>query len=144
MSAFIAIAALMALATLALLLRPLWRHTPQAAQPAPEDTREQLRQLDSLRASGTLTDAQAAEARARLEQRAGRENTPSSAPAQRPLRLLAVLSGFVVVVAAAGYALIGAPVALDRRCARRKRAMEPATRSRWNRSRAWPTSSPRG
>lgn len=117
MTAFILLAALMALATLALLLRPLWRRASAAREHTPDDMREQLRQLDALRASGTLTDAQAGEARARLEQRAARNSTPSPAtaavPAQRPLALLATLSGFVVVVAAAGYALIGAPLALD-------------------------------
>ncbi|HSB23220.1 MAG TPA: c-type cytochrome biogenesis protein CcmI [Burkholderiaceae bacterium] len=121
MTAFILLAALMTLAALALLSRPLWwRTTPVAPDDATRtlaDAREQLRQLDALHASGTLTDAQAAEARARLEQRIGQALTrpaqPPSAAAPRSTSMLSALSLFVLVVVVAGYATLGTPQALD-------------------------------
>ena len=120
MTVFILLAAAMALVALALLTRPLWRHAgavePDADARAVADAREQLRQLDALSASGTLTTAQAAEARARLQQRVGQAltNPPSaSASEQRPAGMLSALSLFVLLVAVVGYALLGTPQALD-------------------------------
>lgn len=120
MTVFILLAAAMALVALALLTRPLWRHAgavePDADARAVADAREQLRQLDALSASGTLTTAQAAEARARLQQRVGQAltKTPSaSASEQRPAGMLSALSLFVLLVAVVGYALLGTPQALD-------------------------------
>jgi cytochrome c-type biogenesis protein CcmH len=115
LTTFVLLAAAMVLAALALLTRPLWRRSQRTEAAA--DAREQMRQLDALRASGALTDAQASEARARLEQRASqasaKEASPSAASARRPTRMLGALSGFTVVVAALGYTLIGTPQALD-------------------------------
>ncbi|MFI4930879.1 MAG: c-type cytochrome biogenesis protein CcmI [Burkholderiales bacterium] len=115
MTTFVLLAAAMVLAALALLTRPLWQRRQRAE--AAGDAREQLRQLDALRASGALTDAQASEARARLQQRASqaaaKEAPPAAASTPRRTRLLGTLSAFTVVVAAFGYTLIGTPQALD-------------------------------
>jgi cytochrome c-type biogenesis protein CcmH len=109
LTAFVLIAVAMAVAALALLTRPLWWPGRRDAHGA--EAREQLRQLDALRASGTLTDAQASEARARLEQRAGQTVTPAAQP--RPKGLLPALSLFVLAVVVVGYATLGTPQALD-------------------------------
>jgi cytochrome c-type biogenesis protein CcmH len=61
-------------------------------------------QIDALERAGTLTAAQAREARARLDAPGG--------PAARPSRaLLAGIAAFTVVLAAIGYALVGTPQA---------------------------------
>jgi cytochrome c-type biogenesis protein CcmH len=63
----------------------------------------QRTQIDALERAGTLTAAQARDARARLD---------AAEPAARPSRaLLAGIAAFTVVVAAAGYALVGTPAA---------------------------------
>jgi cytochrome c-type biogenesis protein CcmH len=120
-SAFVLIASVMAVLSLALLLRPLWwRGTPDAddeAAKALADARDQLRQLDAMLASGTLTEAQAADARARLEQRIGRTMTQPVraapvAPA-RPTQLLAGLTLFMLALVIFGYSWLGTPQALD-------------------------------
>lgn len=121
MTMFLLIAALMALITLALLTRPLWRRRG-AAKPATNDqivtqAREQLRQIEALRASGALGAEQAEQARAKVEQRivaaVTQADPPKPAVAQRPGPLLPALSGFVLLVALAGYAWLGTPRALD-------------------------------
>jgi cytochrome c-type biogenesis protein CcmH len=123
MTTFVLIAALMALVTGVLLTRPLWRRAPAPTLTPSDDatalaaTREQLRQLDALHGSGALTEAQASEARQRLQQRLGSTLAPApqsvSAHIRRPAATLATLCAFVAVVAAAGYLLVGAPLALD-------------------------------
>ena len=117
MTTFLLLAALLGLLALAVLTRPLWwrtRGSATAADAALSHAREQLRQLDALRASGALTDAQAAEARTRLQQRVGEALASAPAPAQsRPTHLLSALSLFVVAVAVGGYATLGTPQALD-------------------------------
>jgi cytochrome c-type biogenesis protein CcmH len=61
-------------------------------------------QIDALERAGTLTAAQAREARARLD--------AAVTPAARPSKALrAGIAAFTVVVAAAGYALVGTPAA---------------------------------
>ena len=76
MMAFVLIAALMALLTLALLTRPWWRRSADSGG----------------------TDASGADAAA---------TTPRASTG------IAALTGFVAVVVLAGYALVGAPIALD-------------------------------
>ncbi|HET7526896.1 MAG TPA: c-type cytochrome biogenesis protein CcmI [Burkholderiaceae bacterium] len=120
MIAFILLAALLGGVALAVLTRPLWwraRRDPAAADVRTvAEAREQLRQLEALRISGALTEAQASEARARLEQRMGQ--TLAKAPLaasieRRPTHLMPSLSLFVVVTAVVGYATLGTPQALD-------------------------------
>jgi len=119
LTTFLLLAATMALAALAVLTRPLWWRWRDGATDdarAIADAREQMRQLDALRSSGALTDAQASEARSRLEQRVGQALAaqPAAAPAgRRPGGMLSALSLFVVVVVVAGYAWLGTPQALD-------------------------------
>ena len=121
MIAFVLIAAAMALVTLAVLTRPLWRGLrrggPVSGGRTVAEAREQLRQLDALHASGTLTDAQAAEARARLEQRLGQALThpAQTAPEEqpRPKGMLPALSLFVLAMVVVGYGTLGTPQALD-------------------------------
>jgi cytochrome c-type biogenesis protein CcmH len=71
------------------------------------DDAERARQRDQIGAlerAGTLTAAQAREARARLD--------AAAPPAARPSKaLLAGIAAFTVVVAAVGYALVGTPAA---------------------------------
>jgi cytochrome c-type biogenesis protein CcmH len=121
MTTFVSLAVLLALLTLAFLTRSLWLKpgaSPASGQgPALAALRQQLEQLESLRAAGTLGEAQFAEARLGLERRIVElvVNTPSQAVADKPVAsraLLFGLAGFVVVVAAAGYALLGTPQAL--------------------------------
>jgi len=114
LTAFVLISAAMAVVALALLTRPLWWGGRLAARDANAagEAREQLRQLAALRASGTLTDAQASEARARLEQRVGQAMTQ---PVARPQSagMVSALSLLALAVVVGGYATIGTPQALD-------------------------------
>ncbi|MBE7418999.1 MAG: c-type cytochrome biogenesis protein CcmI [Ideonella sp.] len=114
MTAFVLLAFAMAALALALLTRPLWRRAPADVVAADADVQQQLRQIATLQRSGTLTDAQAVEARRRLEQRRAAPVTASThTGAARPTALIASLTGFVFLVAAAGYLLLGTPRALD-------------------------------
>ena len=120
MTLFFAIGALLALLSLALLTRPLWRRA--RAAPAPADAallgslRQQLEQLAALRQSGVLDQAQYDEARHALERRIVDAVVQVAAPAgppPRPKALLLGLVAFVGVVATAGYAWLGTPQALN-------------------------------
>ena len=122
MTTFVSLAALLALLTLAFLTRSLWLKpggsSASGQGPALAALRQQLEQLEALRAAGTLGEAQFAEARLALERRIVDlvVNTPAQAVAEKPAAsraLLFGLVGFVVVVAAAGYALLGTPQALN-------------------------------
>ncbi len=128
MSLFVTIGALLALLSLALLTRPLWRRAKGGSH-APADNhavaamRLQLEQLAALKASGVLGEAQYGEARAGLERRiveavVAAPAAPAAAAktADTPARskgLLLGLAGFVGAVTIAGYALVGTPKALD-------------------------------
>ncbi|MDP1693821.1 MAG: c-type cytochrome biogenesis protein CcmI, partial [Burkholderiaceae bacterium] len=129
MSLFVTIGALLALLSLALLTRPLWRRGKGGAQAAPTDNptvtamRQQLEQLAALKASGVLGEAQYGEARAGLERRivdavVAAPAAPAAAPKTpdtpaRPTGLLLGLAGFLGATTIAGYALVGTPRALD-------------------------------
>jgi len=120
LTAFVLIATAMVIGALALLTRPLWWRGRQdergADARALAEAREQMRQLDALRASGTLTDAQVSDAHVRLEQRVGEILTrpePSAAAAPLPRGMLSALSLFVLLVVVVGYATLGAPQAID-------------------------------
>ena len=113
---FFALAALMGVLTLALLTRPLW----WGARAARDDSssagiREQLKQVESLRASGALGEEQAAQARAKLQQRLPDGANPAlpAASAGSPRLLLPTLTLFVLLVAVAGYGWLGTPQGLD-------------------------------
>jgi cytochrome c-type biogenesis protein CcmH len=117
MTTFVLLAALLALVTLALLTRPLWRKAA-AGGDAVAQARQQLRQLDALRASGALDEAQHAQAKAVIERQIGAAlaQAPAGAAAQTPRQsktFVAGLGGFVCLVAALGYLGLGTPIALD-------------------------------
>jgi cytochrome c-type biogenesis protein CcmH len=120
MTVFVAIGALLALLTLALLTRPLWRRGSAAAADAPGVVvlRRQLEQLGALNKSGVLGETQYNEARLALERRiveavVSAEGAAPPARAAAPKGLMAGLSAFVCAVAVAGYAWLGTPVALN-------------------------------
>lgn len=94
--------------------------------PRIEELKRQIRQLDELAASGVLPTEQATASRARLEQEllsavlqsgdapaaAAAPAAPSATVGARPSRrLLAGSAAFVLVLAAAGYAIYGTPSA---------------------------------
>jgi cytochrome c-type biogenesis protein CcmH len=120
MTLFVAIGALLALLTLALLTRPLWRRARggAASLDGVAPLRRHLEQLAALKQSGVLGDAQYDEARQRLERRIvdAVVNAPAPLAPARPAPsgpLLFGLAGFVGVVAVAGYAWLGTPQALN-------------------------------
>jgi cytochrome c-type biogenesis protein CcmH len=122
MSLFVVIGALLALLTVALLTRPLWRRSARDAatrldSPTVATLRQQLEQLAALNRSGALGDKQFSQARQALERRiveavtAASQSTAADLPAM-PKALLLGLAGFVCAVAVAGYAALGTPQAL--------------------------------
>jgi cytochrome c-type biogenesis protein CcmH len=81
-----------------------------------DELKARIRQLDELAAAGTLSAAQASASRAPLEKELlsmvmGDGETAAPAAARVSRVLLAAVAGFVVVVAAAGYAWYGTPSA---------------------------------
>lgn len=118
MTPFLVIGALLALLTLALLTRPLWRRGGTAAvdTAAVVALRRQLEQLAALKQSGALGQAQYDEARQALERRIvdAVVNTPAAtAPPAAAKGLLFGVAGFVCAIAVAGYAWLGTPQALN-------------------------------
>ncbi len=123
MTLFVVIGALLAMLTLVLLTRPLWRSNSRGAAASPDDStvaalRLQLEQLTALKQSGVLGDAPYDEARQALERRIvdAVVDAPPATASRDPISsksLLVGLGGFVCVVAVAGYAWLGTPQALD-------------------------------
>ncbi len=118
MTLFLVIGALLALLTLALLTRPLWRRGGGTAVDTAAVTalRRQLEQLAASKQSGALGQAQYDEARQALERRIvdAVVNTPAAtAPPAAAKGLLFGVAGFVCAVAVAGYAWLGTPHALN-------------------------------
>jgi cytochrome c-type biogenesis protein CcmH len=122
MIVFVSLAALLAVLTLAFLTRTLWikpgARTASGEGASIAALRQQLHQLAALHEAGALAEAQYVEARVALERRIVDlvVNTPAQVVANKPpasKALLFGLAGFVVVVAAAGYALLGTPQALN-------------------------------
>ncbi|MEF8728448.1 MAG: c-type cytochrome biogenesis protein CcmI [Accumulibacter sp.] len=121
MTAFIIVAALLLAAALAILLLPLWRSAPPAAGADRREThlaifRDQLAELERERDEGTLGAAEAAQARSELQRRLLDEvETQPAAPLSqgggRRTALFLLLA--IPLAAAAGYALLGNPGALD-------------------------------
>ncbi len=123
MTLFVVIGALLAMLTLVLLTRPLWRSNSRGAAASPDDSavaalRLQLEQLTALKQSGVLGDAPYDEARQALERRIvdAVVDAPPATASPDPISsksLLLGLVGFVCAVAVAGYAWLGTPQALD-------------------------------
>lgn len=122
MSLFVVIGALLALLTVVLMTRPLWRRGARDAHarldsPAVATLRQQLEQLTALNRSGALGDKQFSQARQALERRIVEAVVPTpqstaAEPPAMPKALLLGLTGFVCAVAVGGYAAIGTPQAL--------------------------------
>jgi len=120
MTAFVALAALLAALAAAVLTRPLWWRSRTDGMVAPEVARlqTQLRQLKALHDDGALGLDAFEQARQPLEQQLA-QHLSSAAPAAggvaaSPSRgLAAALSVGVVTVATAGYAWLGSPAALQ-------------------------------
>ena len=123
MTLFVVIGALLAMLTLVLLTRPLWRSNSRGAAASPDDSavaalRLQLEQLTALKQSGVLGDAPYDEARQALERRIvdAVVDAPPATASPDPISsksLLLGLAGFVCAVTVAGYAWLGTPQALD-------------------------------
>jgi cytochrome c-type biogenesis protein CcmH len=120
MSAFWLIGAALAAGVLAWLLRPLLSR--QAAGPVSSQAanvsiyRDQLRELDSDLAAGTLAQADYDRSRAELEARLLEDVRAPDAAAHRPAGRRAALAvgGLVPVMALGVYVLVGNPGALER------------------------------
>lgn len=120
---FIAAGALLLVAVLALLLRPMWRAAPIAAPQRDTNRavlRDQLAELERERDEGLLSAADFAQAKSELARRLLEEidsAAPTAAvtpPSARRARATAVSLLVVVPLAAiAGYLLLGNPDALD-------------------------------
>jgi len=121
MTAFIIVAALLLAAALAILLPPLWRAPPPSGSADRREAnlavfRDQLAELDRERDEGTLGEADVAQARAELQRRLLDEvEAQPAAPATRVggRRTALLLLLIIPLAAAAGYALLGNPGALD-------------------------------
>jgi cytochrome c-type biogenesis protein CcmH len=123
MTAFVALAALLAALAAAVLTRPLWwrsraDRTEGAVAPEVARLQTQLRQLKALHDDGALGLDAFEQARQPLEQQLA-QLLSSAAPAAGGLAaspsrgLAAALSVSVVTVATAGYAWLGSPAALQ-------------------------------
>ena len=116
MTLFVTLSIALTLVSLVLLTRPLWRRRAAAGADAASQARQQLQQLDALRASGALDETAFNQARERIERQLGTAVAAPTSASPRPSvpkGLLAALGVFVVAVVVAGYIGIGAPVALD-------------------------------
>jgi cytochrome c-type biogenesis protein CcmH len=115
MTLFVAIGALLALLTLVLLTRPLWRRGGDTHPAGVAALREQQGQLAALKQSGVLAEAQYDEARQTLEQRIAEAAATATAapPSSSSKPLLLGVTSFVCVIAVAGYAWLGTPKALN-------------------------------
>ncbi|MEF8698990.1 MAG: c-type cytochrome biogenesis protein CcmI [Candidatus Accumulibacter sp. UW20] len=121
MTAFILVAALLVIAVLAILLPPLWRSPGPSSSADQREAnlaifRDQLGELERDRDAGSLAAADFEQARSELQRRlldelplpsAGRPRASSSRRTAIALALVLPLA------AAAGYALLGNPTALD-------------------------------
>lgn len=114
MTVFVTLSIALTLVSLALLTRPLWRRGTAVSDVAGQ-ARQQLQQLEALRASGALDDAAFTQARERIERQLGAAVVTPAADTPRSASkgLLLGLGVFVVAVVVAGYAGIGAPLAMD-------------------------------
>lgn len=119
MTAFLAVAALLAAAALAAVLLPLLKGTADAPEPAPgalglRVLREQLAELENESRAGNLTSAQYAAERSDIERRALEEGGAAAAallPSPPRTRLAAALGIAVLALATGLYLLLGSPLA---------------------------------
>jgi cytochrome c-type biogenesis protein CcmH len=107
MTLFVALGALLALLTLLLLTRPLWRRGGAAA------LRQQQEQLAALKQSGVLSATQYDEARQALDKRIAEAGASSPAHAAGSKPLLLGVVAFVSALTVAGYVWLGTPRALN-------------------------------
>ncbi len=124
MTAFVALAAALSVATLALLTRPLWwRPSGRPVQPEPPTSigalREQIGELDAAHAAGSIADEDHARARAALERQIvasvmGGPTQPARSDGTAPNAIVLGLGLTVCIVAFAGlgYFAVGTPQAL--------------------------------
>jgi cytochrome c-type biogenesis protein CcmH len=124
MTVFIAAAALLLVAVLALLLLPLWR-APKVSRAADRRHvnlaifRDQLAELERDRSDGTLADRDFEQAKAELQRRLLEDVQPetvattasSAEPGSRKTALALLVA--IPLLATVGYALLGNPRALD-------------------------------
>ena len=121
MTAFIVAAALLLVAVLAIVLPPLWRASRTSGSVERSEAnlaifRDQLAELERERHDGSLAEADFAQARAELQRRLLDEvETAAAAPPQGSGSRTTALALLVLLplAAAAGYALLGTPRALD-------------------------------
>jgi cytochrome c-type biogenesis protein CcmH len=107
MTLFITLGVLLALLTLVLLTRPLWRRGGVAA------LRQQQEQLAALKQSGVLSATQYDEARQALDKRMAEAGAAAPAHAAGAKPLLFGVAAFVSALTVAGYAWVGTPRALN-------------------------------
>jgi cytochrome c-type biogenesis protein CcmH len=115
MTLFVTLSIALAVLTIVLLSRPYWRRrSTTVTDDTAAQARAQLQQIDNLRASGALDAAAHAQARERIERQLGAAvaSPPPQAP-RPPTTAVAGMALFVAAVVVAGYAVIGAPEALD-------------------------------
>jgi cytochrome c-type biogenesis protein CcmH len=118
MTIFLLASAFLLVTALAVMTWPFWRGrgTSATLQRDVDVMGRQLRQLKELHAGGALSDEQFAASKLQLERRlidalvpAGTGTADSPGPPRRALRLSSALAGFVLLVTAGGYALVGSP-----------------------------------
>ncbi len=123
MTLFVAVAALLVAAVVAILVRPLWR-APKATSAADQREfnlaifRDQLAELERDRSDGTLAEADFEQARAELQRRLLDEVQPAAAvgaatddSGSRKTAIALLLA--IPLLATVGYVLLGNPRALD-------------------------------
>jgi cytochrome c-type biogenesis protein CcmH len=113
MTMFVLIGALLALLTLVLLTRPLWRRSGDKSPAGVDALREQQGQLAALKQSGVLAEAQYNEARLALERRIADAAATAAPPSSSSKPLLLGVTSFVCAIAVTGYAWLGTPKALN-------------------------------
>jgi cytochrome c-type biogenesis protein CcmH len=126
MIVFILVATLLVIAVLAILLPPLWRSPSRSSSADRREAnlaifRDQLGELERDRDAGSLAAADFTQARSELQRRLLEEVEPPStsprsaaiSPAASSRRTAIALAVVLPLAAAAGYALLGNPSALD-------------------------------
>lgn len=124
MTGFVLAAALLVVIVLAVVVRPLWRRSAADEAMAPGEQRElnlavfrdQLAELERERGEGSLSEADFAQARSELQRRLLDEVALSPEPSTSPAagrKTAWVVLAVLPLAAAAGYAVLGTPRALD-------------------------------
>ena len=134
MTAFIAVAALMVLAVLAIILPPLLRNrSPQSISTTAMASNaavygEQLAELDSELKAGSISEAQWAASQAEIERRVLEDEVATPAAQHRRSPLAGIVIALVIPVAATAiYAWLGTPAALSPETVARQDAAHSVT-----------------